>query len=87
MSKVITATGVESAFIKNWEGWDDVDFLVLGFYRVEFTEEFSKIVGHKNCGFVVVDLENMIIEGYGDGESDSAEDAVIFSKKIKLIAA
>lgn len=87
MSKVITAKGVESAFIKSWIGWDDIDFLVIGFYGAVFTEEFSKLVGYKECGFVVLDLKDMIIEGYGDDESDSAEDAVIFSKKIKMIAA
>lgn len=84
MSKVITAKGFESAFIKTWEGWDDLDFLVMGFYRVEFTEEFAKEVGYKECGFVVIDLEKMIIEGYSDGEANSAEDSVIFSRKIEL---
>lgn len=82
--KEIVSTGFESAFIKTWKDWDDIDFLVVGFYNPKFTKDFSEEIGFTECDFVVLDLEKMIIEGYHCDEPESAEDTVIFSRKIKM---
>lgn len=81
MGDSVIATGFESAFIKSWEGWEEIDMLSFRFYKASLTEQFAEEVGveENQLPYVYIDLDTMTIEGYN-------YDGVVFSRKIKLVS-
>lgn len=70
MSEQVIAKGFEAAFLESWEGWDQLDTCVFGFYdpifKPSLREKYCRI---SDVTFVVFDFDKMIVEGYDDGEA------------------
>lgn len=78
MSKVVPS-GFESAFLASWDGWDELDTGVFGFYSPVFKDEYrTKYLAADSIDFVVFDLNKMILEGYRDED-------VLLTVGIKLV--
>jgi hypothetical protein len=81
MSERIIPTGIESAFIESWEGWDEMEVMSIMFYGAKFKEgiDFPTDKNYTVC----LDLNKGVIEVYADDESEG-NGGVLFTRKVTL---
>lgn len=64
-------TGIESAFITEWSGWDELDTGVLGFYNPVLKPEISSTLSLHSIDFLVVDTQKNRVDFYCGEDSQS----------------
>jgi hypothetical protein len=76
MTDRITATGIESAFIESWSGWDEVETMCLAFYDCKIKDVFG-IPTDVTYDVVNLDCNNNTVEVY-------SIDELVASRKFKI---
>lgn len=74
--------GIESAFITEWSGWDEIDAGVLGFYDPVLKPEISTMLSLNPIDFVVVDTSKNQVDFYCDSKVESFKLVVSLGERI-----